>query len=157
MSTHAEVQALYLAVYNRAADWEGLLYWADQLEANGFEAVAQAFTEAPEFEEEYAGLDEEGQVNTLYQHLFGRDAESEGRAYWADKLAEGEETVTEVARFITDAAEGEDATAFEQRIDDALGETYGEIVDLLYAGYYGRAADDEGRAFWIDAIKSAEG
>lgn len=35
MSIHAEIQALYLTVYNRPADWGGLLYWAGQLENRG--------------------------------------------------------------------------------------------------------------------------
>ncbi|NOG32141.1 hypothetical protein HLB35_10910 [Halomonas sp. TBZ9] len=44
-----------MTVYNRLADWVGLLYWAEQLEASGLDAVNQAFTQAPEFDELYAG------------------------------------------------------------------------------------------------------
>ena len=156
MSVHTDIQTLYLTVYNRPADWEGLVYWTGQIEAEGLEAVNQAFTQAPEFDALYAGQSAEQQVNTLYQHLLGRDAELGGRAYWAGKLDEGT-SIAEVARFITEAAEGDDATAFEARLDNAQDETYGEIIDTLYAGYYGRAADAEGKAFWLDAMKSAEG
>lgn len=156
MSVHTEIQTLYLTVYNRPADWEGLIYWTEQLEVKGLEAVNQAFTQVPEFYELYAGQSPEQQVNTLYQHLLGRDAEAGGRDYWATKLDEGI-SLAKVARFIADAAEGEDATALEARIDNAQNQTYGEIIDTLYAGYYGRAADKDGKAYWLDAMKSAEG
>ncbi|WP_146945464.1 DUF4214 domain-containing protein, partial [Vreelandella venusta] len=156
MSVHTDIQTLYLTVYNRPADWKGLLYWTEQLEAKGLEAVNQAFTQVPEFDELYAGQSPEQQVNTLYQHLLGRDAEAGGRDYWAAKLDEGI-SLAEVARFIADAAEGEDATAFESRLDNAQDHTYGEIIDTLYVGYYGRTADKEGKAYWLEAMKSAEG
>ena len=41
MAVHTDIQTLYLTVYNRPADWVGLLYWAEQLEASGLDAVNQ--------------------------------------------------------------------------------------------------------------------
>lgn len=156
MPGHTDIQTLYLTVYNRPADWEGLLYWAGKLEAEGLGPVSQAFTQAPEFDELYAGQTPRQQVDTLYQHLLGRDAEPEGRHYWSARLEEGV-SLAEVARLIAGAARGEDAVAFEARIDNAQDQTYGEIIDTLYAGYYGRAADAEGKAFWLAAMKSSDG
>ncbi|MCG6659768.1 DUF4214 domain-containing protein [Halomonas campisalis] len=156
MWMHTHIQALYLTVYNRPADWEGLLYWADQLESRGFEAISAAFTQAPEFEEMYGGLSSDAQVEKIYQHLLGRKADEEGLAYWAAKIDAGEPVAT-VARDIGQAAKGDDGEAFAQRIDSAQEQTYGEFIDVLYAGYYGRGSDPEGRAFWIQELKASAG
>ncbi|MGO2991964.1 MAG: DUF4214 domain-containing protein, partial [Halomonadaceae bacterium] len=156
MSTHATIQALYLAIYNRPADWDGLLYWASQHNTNSFEEISQAFTQSPEFADLYAGLDANDQINALYQHLLGRDADPEGQNYWAERLESGE-TFADVVRYVINAVTGQDASILEQRVNDALTQTYSNLMDMLYAGYYGRAPDAEGKAYWVEAMQSAEG
>lgn len=118
--------------------------------------MSGAFTQAPEFDEMYGGLSSRAQIGKVYQHLLGREADEDSLAYWAAKIDAGEPVAT-VARSIGDAVKGYDGEAFAQRIDDAQEQTYGELVDVLYAGYYGRGSDPEGRAFWIQELKGSGG
>ncbi|WP_404298046.1 BspA family leucine-rich repeat surface protein [Halomonas sp.] len=156
MSIHADIQALYLTVYNRPADWGGLLYWAKQLDEKGFAAMSYSFTQAPEFYEMYGGLSSKEQIGKIYHHLLGREADEGGLEYWAAKI-DGGEPVATVARFIGDAAEGDDGQAFAQRINNAQEQTYGEFIDVLYAGYFGRGSDSAGRKYWIQELIATEG
>ena len=151
------VQTLYLTVYDRPADWRGLLFWSDRAASEGFDAIAADFTNAPEFDALFGAEDAVGQVRLIYLHLLGREPDEGGLNFWAGKLAEPGNTVAGIARSLADAAQGADGEAFAARVDDAVGQTYGDFIDVLYAGYYGRGSDESGRDFWIDQLIASGG
>ena len=74
------VQKIYVAYYGRAADPLGQSYWADVIDAaNGDAAsVINAFGTSAEATAIYGNLSSAAAVNTLYNQLFGRDADVAG-------------------------------------------------------------------------------
>lgn len=111
------VQSLYVAYYGRPADPSGLQYWAERLEASdgNLSEIINAFGTSPEYASRFGDSDSSTQVNTLYQQLFGRDAEDEGRSFYTNMLDSGEKTLAEIALTISEAAQGSDRTTFEGR------------------------------------------
>lgn len=111
------VQSLYVAYYGRPADPEGLNYWAEQLEANGgnLANIINAFGNSSEYNANLGSIETSAQVNSLYQQLFGRDAEDEGLGFYTNMLNNGEKTLAEIALTIREAAQGSDRTTFEGR------------------------------------------
>ena len=90
---------LYGQVLGRQADVAGMQYWA-QRHAEGMERadIALSFLNAAETN---APLPEgEAVLDSLYHSLLGREADAEGRAYWADELAAGRSLGEVVAGFM---------------------------------------------------------
>jgi len=87
----AETALLYQIVYGRLADAPGLAFWAGQaLGGMGLDKIADAFTEAPEFEARFgAAATDEAYVEALYENGFGRAADEAGKAHWLGRLTEG--------------------------------------------------------------------
>ena len=83
------VKRLYQAALNREADSEGLESWKTKLiskETSGAE-VAYGFIFSNECSEQ--NLSNEAFVDLLYQSLFGREADDEGRSIWINQLNNG--------------------------------------------------------------------
>lgn len=152
MHTQQYVQTLYLAIYGRAAEWEEMLYWSKGIDSSGFEGLT-ALTESAEYRDLYGGgLSSAEVVGKIYQHLFGRTADAEGIDYWATKVDAGESLIS-LAHQLADGAQGSDVEALSEKLDNAQTEAFGTFVDVLYAGYFGRASDKAGRDFWIQELK----
>jgi len=83
------VYRLYEAAFNRDAD-DGITFWIDQFaKGAGRGPIADQFVDAPEFEQLYGeDLSDAGYVQTLYQNVLDRGADSEGEAYWTDRLGD---------------------------------------------------------------------
>ena len=56
-------QTLYVAYYGRPADRAGLNYWADEIDANGVDAMVNAFGNSAEFEARFGNLSNEQLIN----------------------------------------------------------------------------------------------
>ena len=113
------VQSLYVAYYGRPADPEGLTYWAERAEEEGYGAIIDAFGESEEFTENFGELNNDQLVDSLYQQLFSRGAEPEGLEFYSTMLEQGEKTLAEIAVTILNAARGTDADAAEAKVDIA--------------------------------------
>jgi alpha-tubulin suppressor-like RCC1 family protein len=86
------VTEIYIATLGYAPDDEGMRYWIDNLQNGGWTptAVAQSFFDQPLVQALYpstAGY--EALIEALYQNLFGRAADAEGRDYWLGELNTG--------------------------------------------------------------------
>ncbi len=83
-------------------------------------------------------------VERLYVVALERDSEPDGKAYWCGKVKDGTFDGAYCARFFLTSPE-------------FLGKNKsdGEFVDTLYRTFFGREADDEGRAFWVKKIKES--
>lgn len=82
-------------------------------------------------------------VQQLYVGYLGRAADSAGLTFWADAIANGTATIASVATGFTLSAEYQAAYA---------GLSSGDLVDQVYTNVLGRAADAEGKAYWVDAL-----
>lgn len=100
------LQGLYIAYWGRPADPEGFYYWKGQQAELGFAGIAENFAASDEGQATYpyfkafytygAGAITEAMrgnfVDQIYQNLFNRAADAEGKAYWIEQLVSGAST-----------------------------------------------------------------
>ena len=113
------VQKAYIAYYGRPADPAGLEYWAGRADAEGMEAIIDAFGNSAEANELFGGMSTTAMLNTLYNQIFGRDADPEGLAYYTAELDAGRMTPASIALNIIDGAQGGDATIVANKVEVA--------------------------------------
>lgn len=143
------VQQLYIAYFNRPADYAGLEYWTTVVEAQkgSTAAVSAAFAAEAEYKTEYAGLSNADVVNKVYTNLFGRAAEADGKAYWADLLDRKVITIDKVVAEIAKGARTTDAEAYENKVSAATVFTAQLDTVAEQNGYRGAAANTQAKAF----------
>lgn len=83
----------------------------------------------------------EAAVSTLYEIAFGRSADAGGLDYWFD-LARSGVTLRQIAEAFTSSSE---FASIAQMDNDAF-------VNSLYQNTFGRAGEDAGVAYWMDAL-----
>lgn len=113
------VQEFYLAYFGFPADPGGLDFWAQKLDnSDDLTALLSEFGGANSFLDQYGELENDALINSLYQELFNRDADSQGLAFYLGRLESGEATLTSVAKQIIDGAKngGDDATIFDNKV-----------------------------------------
>ena len=125
MNTDA-VQRLYVAYFNRPADPASLAVYEAMLPSD--QAATQAelqviaeqyFSPSAEYASRYDGLSNAEIINTMYNNLFGRDAEPAGLLSWTGKLDSGAETFASIALQLSYSAQGTDADAVAAKITAA--------------------------------------
>ena len=133
------VQKVYIAYYGRAADPVGLGYWEDQLAANNGQlaSIMNSFGTSAEATTLFGNLTNTTKVNTLFNQMFGRDADFDGLMYYAGQLTAGTMTAASIAQNILDGASGTDATIITNKLAVAKAftaeiDTASEVV--AYAG-----------------------
>jgi hypothetical protein len=141
--TTSQVQQLYIAYFNRPADFFGLTFQTAQANQFGLQFVADQFSKSPEYIATYAGMDTGDIVNTIYLNLFGRMAEPAGLKFWGDLLKDPKSgiTVGNAAITIATGAINDDKVAVANKLVAANAfyaslDTNAEIV-----GYSGAAAN----------------
>lgn len=146
---YTDIQKLYVAYFNRPADPAGLAYWENVVEVQkgSTAAVAAQFAAEAEYKTAYAGMSNADIVATVYLNLFGRVAESAGKAYWADLLDRKILTIDKVVTQIAAGAQGSDATAYGNKVAAALAFTAAVDTTAELAGYNGDAANVAAKAF----------
>jgi len=88
--TREEVAEIYVATFNRAADADGLDYWVNNSGFDNIEDVASSLFDSKEAKEMYPdGTSNTQIVESAYQNLFGREADSAGLDYWVEQLDSG--------------------------------------------------------------------
>lgn len=100
--TKDSVQQLYIAYYGRPADPSGLDYWTGRANAEGLNAVVNAFGNSEEATNLYGSLTVQARVNKLYQNMFGRDADVDGLNFYTGKVLDGTYTLASLAKHILD-------------------------------------------------------
>ncbi len=81
---------LYEAAFDRAPDAAGIGFWLAGMDrGEAFAAVAQAFTDSPEYLRLYGALDNAGFVERLYINALDRTHDLEGRDFWVAALNAG--------------------------------------------------------------------
>ena len=107
-STAADVDRLYVAYFLRLPDYDGYRYWIGRMADDlGLVPMADHFAGSPEFQERYGSLDFSQFLDQLYRDVLGREPDEEGKAYWLDRLADPDDTVTRgtIVAFFTDSSE----------------------------------------------------
>ena len=81
----------------------------------------------------------------LYVAYFNRAPDALGLSFWANALSEGV-SLHDIAALFFDQDEAREKMPPESEV--------GAFVDLAYAHLWDRAADDAGRAFWVDQLSA---
>lgn len=133
-----EIQKLYVAYFNRAADLAGLKYWESTVAAQGGDtsAISAAFSTSSEYQAAYFGMSSRQIVDQIYRNLFGRSAESAGLEYWANNLDAGKLTMANVVTEVSRGAQGTDLIAFNAKVSaaDFFTNSLGTYSKASYAG-----------------------
>ena len=87
----------------------------------------------------------DGTVYRLYRAFFLREPDGDGVVYWINQARYGRYPIGSIAEEFARSAE------FAQRYG-ALAD--GAFVDLVYRNVLGRAAEPEGRAYWLGQLRS---
>jgi len=149
-----QVQSMYVAYYGRPGDSGGIEFWAQQLETSGgdLHAIIEAFGNSVEYDERYGGLANETLVNTIYQQLLGRVADSEGLAFYVEKLNSGELLLASIALDIFNGVQSEDRDIVANKLE--VANRYTDYVRDSGASY---GSDDITRAqALLDGVTAAE-
>lgn len=138
-----EVEKLYIEYFARPADYDGLNFWVNSLNAepNSLPGISAAFSTSQEYRDTYAGLDNRQVVDTVYHNLFGRAAETAGIDYWANLLDTHVVTVDNVVAEVAKAAQGNDGVAFNGRVSVATKFTQHLDTTEEQQAYSGPAAN----------------
>ena len=157
-----QVTQLYVALFNRAPDSEGLGYWTQQLAAGASVTdVANAMYGTEPARKTYPlFLTNEEIVSSFYQNVLGRAADAEGLAYWTAKLNDGTpgeviaEMIDVVANYDGEDPAGLDSAAlFANKV--AVGEYFAFNVGTIAgsdAALNGITADPASVQDAIDAL-----
>lgn len=104
------ITAVYVGMYNRAADQDGYNWWLNnfggnpdaQISAAQMQALAAGFASNPYFTSAYpTGMSDADFINQLYLNIGGNPGDSAGLNYWLDQLqASGGDRIGIVADFI---------------------------------------------------------
>ncbi|QJE00710.1 DUF4214 domain-containing protein [Massilia forsythiae] len=146
---YENIQKLYVAYFNRPADPSGLAYWETVVEAQkgSTTAVSATFAASAEYKAAYANMSNADIVNKVYQNLFGRAAEAEGKAYWANLLDTKKLTVDQVVTAIAGGAQTSDLTAYNNKVKAAIAFTSAIDTTAEITGYSGDAANAVSKIF----------
>jgi hypothetical protein len=151
----SDIQALYIAYFNRPADFLGLQFWQDAAtKAGSVAVVANEFSKSPEYTSLYAGKSTAEIIDTIYMNLFGRHAEPDGISFWGKALQSGAINIGNAAYQIFKGAQNADKVAVDSKLAAAAAfyaalDTSAEIV-----GYSGDAANAVVKQ-WLSGVVDA--
>jgi len=143
--TLTQINQLYVSYFGRPADANGASYYQS---VNATPAdVAAAFSASTESQALFGNQTTAQQINSIYQNLFGRDAELAGLSYWNGEIAKGAVTLAGAARAIGDAAQNTDRTTLINKVLVANSFTQALDTPNEILGYSGTAAANTARTF----------
>ena len=92
---------------------------------------------------------EHGEILRLYQAIFNREPDVPGAQYWILEIYEGlGKTQLEIAGFIANDSQPEFAATYGDIRTNA------EFIDRIYLNMFDRAADADGRAYWLGQMNN---
>ena len=86
------VTEIYVATFERAPGYNGLMYWTNAVDTGIFtiDQVAQSFFDQPETKEKFPeGSSNTKFITTIYYNTLSRAPNAAGLAYWVDTLDRG--------------------------------------------------------------------
>jgi hypothetical protein len=109
-----QVESLYIADFNRAADGPGAVYWHDAPQDPA--QIAQSFVVQPEAATLGIPADHTDAaavatfIQAIYGNLFSHAADASGLAYWQGQITSGAVSLGAATYIIANGATGADAT-----------------------------------------------
>jgi len=152
-----DLQALYVAYFNRPGDTSGLAFWEAAL-ASGRATLADvraAFATADEYKAEYANKTNAQIIAQVYMNLFGRLPDTAGLEFWTTKMAEGVVTIDQVVAQVAAGAQNQDKIAFESKTQAAVALT-AALDDIKEVLAYETAAGQALAKNYISGVKDRD-
>ena len=143
---------LYHALFNRAPDRDGYLYWLKKLNNNvSRKEVLDGFANAVEFKNfcwEYQITPNliAAFVIRCYQQCLNREPDRGGLDYWVNSLLEGSRNGADAARGFIFSPE------FINRTTTNL-----QFLTILYTAFFNRNPDDGGFNYWLNKLNKGTG
>jgi len=143
------VQKTYIGYYQRPADPSGLIYWAERLFNSGgnLSEIIEAFANSAESQALYGTINSSNisnVVNSIYNALFGRNAEAGGLSYYVNGFNSGQFTAATIMLNVLYGAQNEDLQSINNKVTAA--NLFTRIIDPELDGkdfqyYYSGNAD----------------
>lgn len=154
--TRSQVCELYVATFNRAPDSAGLDYWSTQESLTQIELIAQSFFDQPETQAMYpTTLSNREYVNSIYNNVYNRDADSEGLAYWVTALDNGTLQRSDTIIALVNGAQGQDQNILDNKTEVGLYfAQFGQYltIEQAYEVMTGVGSDSLSMATALDGI-----
>lgn len=151
----ATIQGVYVALFGRPADPLGLAYWKGVTNDGADLSKIGDLAQTKEYQDRFVGQSNAQVVNSIYQTLFGRDADVAGLTFWVNGLQSGQFTINDIAIRILDGAQGSDKTRIDTKV--AAADAFTASIDTAkeIVAYDGNAAAAQGRAFLAGVTDTA--
>lgn len=81
----SQIQEIYIGLLGRAADYSGLQYWYNEIEAGILtieQLRANIVNSQPEYTQGIGAMSRSDALGVLYQNLFSREPDNDGLNYW---------------------------------------------------------------------------
>lgn len=162
-SSKEYITSVYMALFDREIDEDGLNYWMSLLErGNSMKFVLAKNMNSNEFQNKLDSIgitnkgkieldvfDRKGEVNTIVQQLYkgfyNRESDKDGINYWVEQIINKNKTVAQVVLDFVDSSE------FKSK--NYSGEEY---VKVLYRALQGREADINGLNHWLGELSNGK-
>ncbi len=151
------IQKLYVAFFNRPADYYGLQYWDQVVTAakGNTAAVAAEFSKSKEYTDTFAGMNTRQIINTVYKNLFGRSADEAGLEYWFGEVNAGRVTISNAVTSIAAGAQNADKVAYAAKVTAATAFTDALDTTDERLGYAGEKANAVAKTFIASVTDTA--
>lgn len=101
-----EVYRLYLGVFGRAPEADGLKFWSAKRAAGApLQKLAAEYAKSAEFRNKYGSVSNGQYVDLIYQNILNRPPQQAGHSYWTFQLRSGKQTRAQLMRNFTESAE----------------------------------------------------
>ncbi|QBC44037.1 DUF4214 domain-containing protein [Iodobacter fluviatilis] len=144
----AFVQKLYVAYYQRPADYAGQQFWAEKFDKEGgASAIASAFATSAESVTLYGSQALAAQINAVYLASFGRAAETVGLQFYINEINAGRLTTGTMAVAVLNGAVGTDLSTLNSKLAVAAAYTTAVSDNTGILKYVGDASAVAARTF----------
>jgi hypothetical protein len=125
----------YFVYLGREADPSGLTYWINELRPSTANQIEPRFAASDEAFAEGGG-NNSAYIDSIYNAILGRSADTEGKAHWLAFLANGGSRATFVHGVFNSS------------------EAFGVFTDDAYGWFLDRPADTGGRTYYVNLQKA---
>ena len=152
LSSEEFVKRAYLTFFDRVAKSEGLEYWKNRLDNDGYskEQIFYHFSFSKEFQKRsvkygVVPFDQDNKlkafISRFYSLILQRDSDDEGMNFWFEKLKSKKSTPNDIAEFFFFSDEMKAKNLSDE-----------DFVKIAYRVFFDREADSEGLSFWSQKI-----
>jgi Tol biopolymer transport system component len=151
----ASIQGIYIALFGRPADPEGLAYW-NGVTNNGADlsGLIGVLTHTPEYLARFETMTPAETISALYLALFNRAPDQQGLDYFLKALESGAQTMETIAINIFDGAQNGDLETLSAKVEAADAFTTSLDTPEELAAYVGTDAAELGRQFLSNVDQS---